>query len=598
MPLEEIRAGMEGVARTVFEADAMEEFRVEILGVLRNAIGPGHDMILARLKGEKVEFTGVVSGMSGSPVYIDGRLVGAIAYRLGPFAKEAIAGITPIHDMLGLSGAVPPSDAARVAPAPHLLGEFLAGGIGVDSDLPGGPGPVGDPEPAEFGLSGSIGAPGHAGGPGLLPGAAATGLRPIGTPLVCSGCDPEVLAYYAPIFRSRGLEPMSGGGSTGGESRLGLTPGSPIGAAMVLGDISVTGIGTLTAVDGGRVYGFGHGFLGVGPLEIPMTQAQILATYPSAATSFKIANTTEPVGAIIRDGLTAVVGEVGRVPPTIPLDVSVASGDRLRPFHYDILSHRAWSPVMVALVTANSLVRTTEFDASASLGLRYRIDIEGRPPVEMEDLFSGPNPAQPVHAALANRVGSVFGLLTNNRFEPPPVRGLEIAVEILREAQVASVTALHASRTLARPGERLTITSVLTPFRGEPREIAWEVELPEDTPRGDLHIVVGGGPAIDGLERRIRQRQMLQAGSLSDLVRLIVRRRRSRTLYLRFTRRAPSAIVRSELLPDLPLSVFTVFNHRRLSSDTTLISDAPILELSRDLDLVAVGGRRITIKVR
>ncbi|MEK7798949.1 MAG: SpoIVB peptidase S55 domain-containing protein, partial [Acidobacteriota bacterium] len=171
LPLEDIHAGMEGVARTVFEGSSLEEFRVEILGVLKNAIGPQQDLILARLHGDKVEFTGVVSGMSGSPVYVDGKLIGALSYRLVSFAKEAIAGITPIADMLKLAGPKPVATGTR---GPDLLGRFLASQTGLDSAirLP--------PEGAAMAAGG--------GPPG--------GLQPIGVPLVCSGCDPGVLRYY------------------------------------------------------------------------------------------------------------------------------------------------------------------------------------------------------------------------------------------------------------------------------------------------------------------------------------------------------------------------------------------------------------------
>ena len=582
MPIEEVRPGMQGTARTVFEGNNLEEFKVEILGVLKSAIGPQQDLILARLRGDKVEYTGVVSGMSGSPVYIDGRLVGAVSYRLGTFAKEAIAGITPIADMLKL--AAPAHTAEGGTRAPDLLGRFLASRAGAEGPIAGEVG--GARRQATEGSSMAA-----AGGP---PG----GLQPIGIPLVCSACDPSVLRYYAPIFESCGLEPAAGGGVTASAGPLPLVPGTAIGAARATGDLSVVGIGTLTHIDRTRVFAFGHPLLGAGAMEMPMTQAQVLLTFPSSAASFKIANATPPVGTIVQDGLTAIVGEVGREAPTIPVAVRVTSGAGRRDFHYNILKNRAWSPVLLALTTANSLVRTTDFDASATLALRYRIDIQGFPPVTLEDLYSGTNPAQPVHVALANDAGSLFNLLYNNRFEEPKVAGVELNVEILQGGQVALVSSLRASRTEVRPGESLTVTATLDLYRGREWEESWVVPIPEDSTPGDAEIVVGSGPAIDGLDRRAIERQVAQAAGLADLVRLASRQRRSRTLYLRMTRRAPAAIVRSEILPDLPLSIFTVFNNPRLSADTTLMGEAPILELPKDLDVVVVGGRRISIRVK
>jgi hypothetical protein len=583
MPLESIRPGMEGTGRTVFQNDALEDFRVEILGVLRNAIGPQQSLILARLHGERIEYTGVIAGMSGSPVYIDGKLIGAVAYRVGSFGKEPIAGITPIGDMLKLAGG-PPAAAASVAAAPDLLSRFLAGAGMLEE-------PLFVAAPTSPRLPGDL--------PGLaVAGASGPGLRPIATPLVCSGCDPAVLRYYAPIFASCGLEPTVGGGVAESDAPMPLLPGTAIGGALVTGDLSLTGIGTLTHIDGKRVFAFGHPLLGSGPLQMPMTQARVLVTFPSVEASFKIANPTRPVGTITQDRLTAIMGEVGQVPPTIPLTVRVSSPAGRRVFHYDLLRHRAWSPVMVAVTTANSLARTTEFDATATLALDYRIAIDGFSPVRMEEIYSGTNPTQAVHTVLANEVGGLFNLIYNNPFEEPRVQSAEVNVEVLQPSQIAAVTALRASKSEVRPGERFTVTAVLSPYRGEDRQVSWEVSLPEDTVPGETQIVVGSGPTLDGLDRRVIERQLSQSTSLADLLKLAGRQRNSRTLYLRVARRAPAAIVRTEVLPDLPLSIFSVLNSPRMSGDATLMTEAPILELTKDLGLAAVGGRRISVRVK
>jgi len=574
LPLDQIHAGMMGVAKTVFEGSNLEEFKVEILGVMKNAVGPQQDLILARLHGDKVEYTGVVSGMSGSPVYVDGKLIGAVSYRLGSFAKEPIAGITPIADMLRLAG---PGRAAAGTRAPDLLGRFMASQAGVDSALA-----ETNPEATAM----------VAGGGPL------GGLQPIGVPLVCSGCDAGVLRYYMPIFESSGLEPTAGGGMTTGRSDLPLLPGTAIGGALATGDLSIVGIGTLTHIDGNRVFAFGHPLLGTGALEMPMTQAEVLITFASSAASFKIANSTPPVGTIFQDGLTAIVGEVGRPTPMIPVTVKIASHGATRVFHYDILRNRAWSPVVLALTTANSLTRTTEFDASDTLAMRCRIAVDGYPPVLYEDLYSSTSPAQPVHTLLANDAASLFNLLYNNRFEEARVRSADLEVDVLETSKVATMTSLRAARTEVRPGESLSVTAVLSLYRGRTWEETWNVVLPEDMRPGDTEIVVGSGPAIDSLDRRMLERQVVQAASLGDLVRLASRQRRARTLYLRMTRRAPTAVVRSEILPDLPLSIFSVFNNPRLSADTTLMGEAPILELPKDLDVVVAGGRRISIRVK
>ena len=578
-PVADIRPGLRGVARTVFDGAGLEEFEVEFLGVLKNAIGPQQDMILARLHGEKVEFTGVVAGMSGSPVYVDGRIVGAISYRLGAFAKEPIAGITPIADMMraGTSSARP--RIARFEASGNLLDWLERGPERASTAAPGVPGRT-DAVPA-----GSFGS-----------------FVPIATPLVCAGCDASVLDHYAPAFQAFGLHPSSGGGGGAAPDTppdpSPLRPGEAVGAELASGDLSLAAIGTLTHVDGDKVYAFGHPMAGLGPIEVPMTRADVVVTLASAMGSFKLANTTTPVGAIVEDRLTAIVGEVGKTAAVLPMKVRVTSAGGEREFKYDVVRDRTWTPVIAALTTANSMVRSTEFDAAATVAIKSRIVLDGHPEVHYEDLYSGTSPSQPVHIQAANDVGSLIGLLCNNPFEETVVRSAETQIEILPPSQVASLTSVHAARGEVKAGEPFRVSAVLTPFRGRDRIVSFDVTLPEDTPPGDVQIFVGGGSAMDNLDRRVIERQAAQAKDLDDLLRLVGRQRKSHTLFLRVLRRAPSAIVRSEMMPELPLSVFSVFNNPRLSADSSVLMEAPILEIGRDLDLVATGGRRISVKVK
>jgi hypothetical protein len=577
-PADEIHPGLRGVARTVFEGDQLEEFEVEFLGVLKNAIGPQQDMILARLHGAKVEFTGVVAGMSGSPVYVDGRLVGALSYRIGSFAKEPIAGITPIADMIKLSSLDSAAPARAAAERPGDVLGWVARGADHSAT------------PALPGVR-----------PSFERATGVSGFEPIATPLVCAGCDQATLGYYAPGFELLGLEPTAGGGSGSAAAKTvvgPLVPGSAIGAELAGGDLSLAAIGTLTHVDGGRVFAFGHPMTGLGPVEIPMTQAQVLVTLASSAGSFKIANSTSAIGTIVEDRLTAIMGEVGRVTPTLPLEVRVEGNGGARAFHYNVVRDRTLGPMIAALTTANSLVRTTEFDASATAWLHCRIALKGRPDVTFEDLYAGTNPNQPVHLLLANDVGGILGLLSNNPFEDPGLSGINADVKLLDAAQIAQMTSLSASRGEVRPGEPFRVTATIAAYRGKDKDVVFDVTLPEDTPSGEVQLVVGGAGAMDGLDRRVIDRQLAQAGGLDDIIRLIGRQRRGNALYLRVTRRAPTAIVRSDLMPELPLSVFNVFNNPRLSADATLLLESPIVEISRDVDMATVGGRRISLKVK
>jgi hypothetical protein len=578
-PVADIHPGLRGVARTVFEGNRLEDFEVEFLGVLKNAIGPQQDMILARLHGEKVEFTGVVAGMSGSPVYVDGRIVGAISYRLGAFAKEPIAGITPIADMMRAGAGAVRSRMASVAGSEGgLLGWLERGSDRASTSAPGVP------------------------GSDAIPAGAFGNFVPIATPLVCAGCDPGVLDHYAPAFQAFGMHPTSGGGGGADPNAPPnlepLKPGEAIAAELASGDLSLAAVGTLTHVDGDRVFAFGHPMAGLGPVDVPMMRADVVVTLASTLGSFKLANTTTQVGSITEDRLTAIVGEVGKKAPVLPMKVRVTSAGGEREFKYDVVRDRTWTPVIAAMTTANSMVRSTEFDSAATVALRSRIVLDGHPEVIYEDLYSGTSPSQPVHIQAANDVGSLIGLLCNNPFEDTVVRAAETKIEILPPSQVASLTSVHTAKGEVRAGEPFKVSAVLSPFRGRDRVVSFDVTLPEDTPPGDVQIFVGGGSAMDNLDRRVIERQASQAKDLDDLLRLVGRQRKNHTLFLRVLRRAPSAIVRSDLLPELPLSVFSVFNNPRLSADSSVLLEAPILEIGRDLDLVATGGRRITVKVK
>jgi hypothetical protein len=603
-PADQIRPGLKGVARTVFEGDHLEEFEVEFLGVLKNAIGPQQDMILARLHGPKVEFTGVVAGMSGSPVFVDGRLVGAISYRIGSFTKEPIAGITPIGDMMRASGGTGSVKVGAVSTKPaDLLAWLDRGGQG-------------DPMPTS--ASGAV-----------TPTSAFGTFEPIASPLMCAGCDPGVLSHFAPVFQVFGLIPSAGGGAvfsgasavtTGsGDAATGgvsgslpaggghgsttatappLVAGGPIGASLATGDLNLSAVGTLTHIEGNRVYAFGHPMTGNGVVDVPMTRADVILTLASSAGSFKIANSGEPVGSIVEDRLTAIVGEMGRPAAMLPVDIRIKSGGTERAFHYDVVRDRTFTPVIAALTAANSLVRINEYDAGGTVSMRTRVVVQGHPDVSYEDLYSATSATQPVHLLAANDVGSLIGLVANNPFEEAKVLSANAEIEILPPSQVANVTALQASRSEVRPGETFRVSATLSPFRGPDRIVNFDVALPEDTPSGDVQILVGGGNAMEGLDRRVLERQTQQASNLDDLIRLVSRQRKSRTIYLRVMRRAPSAIVRSEVMPGLPLSVFSVLNNPRLSGDSTLMLEAPIMETGKDLDVVATGGRRISLKVK
>jgi hypothetical protein len=337
---------------------------------------------------------------------------------------------------------------------------------------------------------------------------------------------------------------------------------------------------------------------GTGTIDVPLTQARVVATLASQLGSFKISNATAPIGAVVEDRLTAIVGEVGRKAPMVPLAVRVNSEGGPREFRYGITSDRTFGPVLAALSTANSLLRSTEYEAGATVALRYRYVLEGYPEIRQERLFAGTSPGQPVHAAVANEAAGMLGFLYSNPFEEPKVSAIDIEVDVLPPSRLSILSSLSATRGEVRPGESVRIDAVLTEYRGASRTVPFTLTVPEDTPPGELQVIVAGGSALDSIDRRTIERQLTQAANLGDIVRLIGRQRTTQSLTLRLARRSPAAIVRSEVLPDLPLSIFSVFNNPRLNADSTLLMEAPVLEITKEQDVVVVGGRRISLKVK
>ena len=350
LPVDEIRPGMVGVGRTVFEGSKVEEFQVRILGVIRNVVGPKRDLILAKLEGGPLAATGVIAGMSGSPVYIDGRLVGAVSYSLGQFSREAIAGITPIQEMIDATAAetkrAPIGQRARLEVP--ITGESIANALRVafswarpfaerpaDVQVLGG---------AEFGLLGSQ---------------VGTMLAPIVTPIAIGGFSAEVSGQLGAMFSGTGLLPMMGQatGSSVADQQAGLEPGDAVGIALINGDLSLGATGTVTYVDGARVYAFGHPFYNLGPTQFPMTRAHIHTLLPSLASSAKLASTGQTVGTLEQDRATAISGVLGPGPALIPVKIGLETDRGLgrKDFSFGIVNDQLFTPLLTYLSVMNTL---------------------------------------------------------------------------------------------------------------------------------------------------------------------------------------------------------------------------------------------------
>src|SRR6185436_14145314 len=345
-PVDDIRPGMIGVGRTVFDGDRLEDFKVHILGVLRNSVGTRRNLILARLEGGPLANTGVIAGMSGSPVYIDGRLVGAVSYSLGQFPKEPIAGITPIDEMredATLPG--PRRQAARIDLPMPLTQEGLRASLRQAFAWMR---PFADnPNDVQVFADGAVSA-------GMAP-----LLRPIATPLTLGGFEPGVIDPIAAAFRDQGFLPIMAGSSQLSSSARAaapppLRPGDPIGVALLNGDLEVGATGTVTDVDGNHVYAFGHPFYGLGPTEFPMTRAHVFGILPSLAASQKIASTGDVIGIVQQDRATTIAGTLGPGPAMIPIKLTLnAERGTRKTFNISMVRDQLLTPLLAYVSILN-----------------------------------------------------------------------------------------------------------------------------------------------------------------------------------------------------------------------------------------------------
>jgi hypothetical protein len=562
MPLAEVRPGMEGIVRTVFEGDRVEEFRAEIVSVMTGFLGPHQDLILARLKGDRVEFTGVAAGMSGSPVYIGGRLVGALSYRMGSFAKEPIAGITPIDYMLKVgTGASPTRAQGSAAP--------LAAGISSGT----------------------------------------AGLEPIDTPVVAAGIPVAALEIFAPDLGRLGLKGVIPGGGSGSSAPPAdrsaaaalpaLRAGEPVAAQLVSGDASLAATGTVTYVDGDRVFAFGHPAFLTGASEIPMARASIYLTLPSLEASVKMSHVLETVGTFRESRLPAMTGVLGPVPRTIPVGIEVAGEDSpRRSFHYDVVEHREFTPALVGLVTAASLLNTPWSSDETTVSLAGRIALEGHHDLVLNDLYTGFTAGQSAAGSMAQDVQGLFGAVYQNRFEQPRVRSIDLTVSTVEKSRLSLVEGVYPTRTELDPGDSVEFRVLVRPYRGQAYTRKLTYRVPEGAPPGPLVAYVGGANLMSLAERSVLSRQASQADDIDELITLINRLRSNNALYLKVTRRHGGAVVQNEVLPALPPSILSTLAANRSTGEVTPLAETTVYEDAIPLDQVLVGGTAIPLTIR
>jgi hypothetical protein len=577
--VDDVRPGMKGQGRTVMHGTRIEEFDAEVLGVLKNS-SPGRDMILCRLSGLNLEKTGVIAGMSGSPVYIDGKLLGAVAYAW-PYGKDPIAGVTPFCQMHSCAEAYEnrtPDEEAK----PRRVGlrsPLTADGQRFDTVTV-----AADCAPAE-----------PAPGDGLW-------LVPLRTPVAATGFSEHSLALLRDCFRGTGLAPMQGGGAVARiadeEKDTPLQPGSPLAVALILGDFDMSGIGTVTHIEGQRVYGWGHPFMSLGACDFPLMTGYIHTIYPRQSVSFKMGSPLRTIGVINADTSTGIAGWLGRKPDLLPVHTTVVRGreDAGRTFHVQVVRQRSLLAPLVFTALTNAIDMEGDLPEEMTADLQVRIEVEGHEPVVLRDTFSGSSySGTRAPQALYSQVAGVLSMLTYHPYEPVRIHRIDCETQVLPGRRTADIEAVELDSEVYAPGETLRATVFIRPYKGVLQRVPVTLPLPADLPEGTYRAAVCDDIANARAELRDNP-NLADPHNLDQLfealkVQTSVRRT---NLVVRVPTRAAGVALDGKSLPQLPPSMVQVLGNTRRTGAQGL---GTALVARRGTDWVVLGSETVVFTV-
>jgi hypothetical protein len=573
-PLADVQPGMKGVTYTIFQGDQVEKVDLEVIGILHNAIGPKQDVILVRLLGDKVQQTGVVAGMSGSPVYFDGKLAGALALKLGTFTREAIGGVTPIASMLEIEN--PP-----VSPAPKKPG--LTSGNAAGDVSYGSAGATRIRLPEEFAQRVAAGA-------GQF-------LVPIETPLVAAGLYPETLARFGKDFAAWGMAAMAGGTAPPSAQDAQLKPGDMVGIDLIRGDLSLSSGCTVTVAQDNRVLACGHPLFGFGAVEMPLSRAHVVMTLASAASSTKIITTGGTIGTLTQDRQSAVMGTLGAGPPMIPVDLALATPEGEKKFHFEVIESPQLAPVLVAVATYNGMMDSPTYGQGTSVQFDGTIVIKGHTPVRLESLFASTDEATPAGLSVAMAVQSAFARIYSNPYEVPQIERVDVRVTALQDRRWAIIDSAWMEKSEVRPGETVGVKVLLRPYRGAPFIQELRVTIPEQSARGTLQLVVSDA---DFLNRNVPSLAAAQGQlpGLEELIRLLNRERHNDRLYATLVQSTPTIFIEDKEMPNAPTSMINVLDQRQNPGNARVLWQSTDGEWSVEMHQVIAGQRMLTITVK
>ncbi len=576
-PLEDLRPGMKGVARTVFSGTETQDFNVEILGVMPGFPAPRQSTIIAKLSGSNIEKTSVFAGMSGSPVYIDGRLVGAIAFSF-PFSKEPIAGITPIKQMIDIfeKGSINENQKVK-EPRPISFAQIASNEWKPDL-------------PKQVVTATQLIVPVSAGSP--LISLMGQQMTPIATPVVFSGITQETLSMFAPQLIANGLLPVSAAGGSAPITSLGqatettLTPGKSLSVQLVRGDYSIAASGTVTFRDGDRIYGFGHPFLSLGAADMPMTETSVVTVVPNVNNSFKLSVPGQMMGAISQDRAAGVFGKLGQAPKMIPVKINLhTSRDRTESYSYEVANDSFLTPLLLNVTVFNTITSSERVLGESTISIKGDIKVKGQESIQLDRRFSASNSAMQAAGSVAGPIASLLG----SGFDDVQIDGVTLSISSTDNKYTATLERIAVDRNEVRRGEKIEIHAYVRTEAGKQFVQRIPVQIPEDATPGQLLVFVGDGNALQ--EGSAAKSFVPQ--DLGQLVKAINKVKKSDRLYVKLFRITPGAVIGTDELPNLPPSVVATLNSDRTSGGYTPTVLSPVYEMELPPAEFVISGQQL-----
>jgi len=573
LPLDQIKVGMTGKGKSVFIEDKIEEFEVEILGILYN-VQPRKNIIWAKLKGARLERTGVPQGMSGSPVYVDGKLIGAVAY-VFPYSKEAIAGITPIEEMLDITSKESPKSSISpgVPVKKHLTLEEL---FELNK---------------EFFLSkSSLFSRGQT-------------FHPLNIPLVFGGFHSAVFERAKSFFSQMGFSSLMSGPSsqekeTFQPSDLTLREGDPVAVQLIAGDLSMAAVGTVSYVDGNRLLAFGHPVYNLGKVDYAMSKAKVITVVPSLNVSFKLASTEAVVGTFTQDRTSGLAGEIGKIPKLVPINITITDENNTRDeFKIKVIDDPILTPVLVNFSLANLLSVEGRSIGNLSLELKGTVYLENGMNVRLEDLFSGQLDASITN--LSSLLMAVVYFLINNEFEDLKIHRIDLDIKATEDIRLSYLQKIWLDKYEAKPGERINVNFFTRTVRGESQLHGVGIEAPPLPPGSEFQLVMADAASMRQLETTQYKVEGFVPRSLSQLIRILGNLRKNNRIYFKVIASKPGLFLKGEEMPNLPPSMKSMFTSPRVAASVpTELKRSTMREYQYPVPYVFKGLAVIPIKIK